>query len=81
MVETVPGAVKNAMMIASANRFEHYEIAGYGVAKAFAKALGFSDDATLLDDCIDDASDFDAELSKVAAGGWFGSGVNEAAMA
>ncbi|MDB4484423.1 ferritin-like domain-containing protein [bacterium] len=77
MVESVPGAVKGAVMIASANRFEHYEIAGYGVAKA----LGFSDDATLLDDCIDEASDFDAELSKIAAGGWFGSGVNEAAMA
>lgn len=81
MAESVPGAVKDAVMIASANRFEHYEIAGYGVAKAFAKALGFSDDATLLDDCIDEASDFDAELSKIATGGWFGSGVNEAAMA
>ncbi len=80
MVENVPGAVKDAVMIASANRFEHYEIAGYGVAKAFAKALDFNADASLLDDCIDEASNFDAELTKIATGGWFGSGVNEAAM-
>ncbi len=77
MVETVPGAVKNAMMIASANRFEHYEIAGYGVAKA----LDFSEGVTLLDDCIDEASNYDAELTRIATGGWFGSGVNEATMA
>lgn len=80
MGETVSGAVKDAAMIASANRFAHYEIAGYGVAKAFAKALNLSDDASLLDECIDEASDFDDELSKIATGGFFGSGVNEAAM-
>jgi len=79
MRETTPGPVKDAVMIASANRFEHYEIAGYGVAKAFAKALELGDDADLLDECIDEASDFDDELSKIATGGWFGTGVNDAA--
>jgi len=80
MAETLAGPVKDAAMIASANRFEHYEIAGYGVAKAFAKALDLSDDASLLDECIAEACDFDDELSKIATGGWFGSGINEAAM-
>lgn len=79
MSETSPGAAKDAVMIASANRFEHYEMAGYGVAKAFAKALDFDDDASLLGDCVDEASDFDAELNKIATGGFFGSGVNSAA--
>jgi len=81
MSETLAGPVQDAAMIASANRFEHYEIAGYGVAKAFAQALDLSDDADLLDKCIDEASNFDDELSKIATGGWFGSGVNEAAIA
>ncbi|YCM44484.1 DUF892 family protein [Verrucomicrobiaceae bacterium 227] len=81
MGETLEGPVKDAVMIASANRFEHYEIAGYGVAKAFAKALDLSADASLLDECLDEASNFDDELSKIATGGWFGSGVNEAAIA
>ena len=80
MEESLTGPVKDAVMIASANRFEHYEIAGYGVAKAFAKALDLHEDADLLEKCIDEASDFDDELSKIATGGWFGSGVNEAAM-
>lgn len=79
MDETETGPVKDAVMIASANRFEHYEIAGFGVAKAFAKALDLDDDASLLDDCVDEASDLDDELSKIATGGWFSSGVNEAA--
>lgn len=81
MSETLTGPVQDAVMIASANRFEHYEIAGYGVAKAFAKALNLDDDAKLLDECIDEASDFDAELSKIATGGWFGEGINDAACA
>jgi len=72
--------VKDAVIIASTNRFDHYEIADYGVAKAFAKALGLDADASLLDECIDEAGNMDSEFSKIATGGWFGTGVNEAAI-
>ena len=47
LTETVPGDVRDAVLIASGNRMEHYEIAGYGVAKAFADCLGFDADSKL----------------------------------
>lgn len=77
--ETVPGDVRDALLIACANRVEHYEIAGYGVAKAFANCLGFGDDADLLDDTLQEEGAADAAITKIATGGIFRSGVNEAA--
>jgi hypothetical protein len=34
---------KDAALIAAAQRIEHYEIAGYGNARAFAEELGYTD--------------------------------------
>ncbi len=78
--DTVPGNVRDAVLIASANRVEHYEIAGYGVAKAFAKCLGFDDDSDSLDSTLDEESTTDKILTKIATGGMFGTGVNEDAI-
>lgn len=77
--DTQPGDVRDALLIASANRVEHYEIAGYGVAKAFASCLGFGDDADLLDETLQEEGAADAAITKIATGGIFRSGVNEAA--
>lgn len=79
LTETVPGDVRDAVLIASGNRIEHYEIAGYGVAKAFANCLGFDDDAELLDETLSEESDADDAITKIATGGIFRSGVNHAA--
>ena len=81
LVETVPGDVRDAVLIASGNRIEHYEIAGYGVAKAFAASLGFGDDADVLDKTLQEEGAADATITKIATGGIFSSGVNEAAAA
>jgi ferritin-like metal-binding protein YciE len=78
--ETLTGEVRDAVLIASANRVEPYEIAAYGVTRAFAKALGYDDDAELLGDSLDEESATDEALTKIATGGLFGSGVNEAAI-
>lgn len=78
--ETEAGSVRDAVLVASANRVEHYEIAGYGVARSFAKALGFDDDADLLDKTLEEESEADSKLTKLATGGLFSAGVNEAAM-
>jgi ferritin-like metal-binding protein YciE len=78
--ETLTGEVRDAVLIASANRVEHYEIAAYGVTRAFAKALGYDDDAKLLGDSLDEESATDEALTKIATGGLFGSGVNAAAI-
>ena len=79
VAETQPGDVRDALLIASANRVEHYEIAAYGVAKAFASCLGFGDDADLLDSTLQEEGNADAVITKIATGGIFRSGVNEAA--
>lgn len=79
--DTSPGNVRDAVIIASANRIEHYEIAGYGVAKAFAQVLEFDDDVDLLDKSLDEESNADTTITKIATGGLFSSGLNEAAVA
>src|ERR1051326_6164972 len=42
-------AVKDAALIAAAQRVEHYEMAGYGTARAFARQLGLNEAARLLE--------------------------------
>ena len=44
--------LRDAGLIAAANRVEHYEIAGYGSAKAFAQCLGRQDAVTLLEQTL-----------------------------
>lgn len=80
LADTEPGVVRDAVLIASANRVEHYEIAAYGVAKAFAQALGYDDAANLLDDTLDEESAADATITKIAVGGIFSTGINEEAI-
>lgn len=79
LTETVPGEVRDAVLIASGNRIEHYEIAGYGVARAFAECLGFDGDADLLQESLDEVGNSDAIITKLATGGIFTSGINQAA--
>lgn len=80
VANTLAGDVRDAVIIASANRVEHYEIAAYGVAKAFAGVLDFSDDVELLDDSLDEESNADKAITKIATGGLFSSGVNAGAV-
>jgi ferritin-like metal-binding protein YciE len=58
--------VKDAGLIAAAQRVEHYEIAGYGCARAFARQLGLEDVARLLQDTLDEESAADAKLTDLA---------------
>jgi ferritin-like metal-binding protein YciE len=80
LLETEPGALRDAVLIACANRVEHYEIAAYGVAKSFATVLGYDDAADLLDETLDEEANADATITRIATGGIFGSGINEEAM-
>jgi ferritin-like metal-binding protein YciE len=66
-----PAAKDAALMI------EHYEMAGYGTARALAKELGMSDVASVLDATLGEETHADMELTKIATGGLFRSGVNE----
>ena len=80
LAEVEVGVVRDAVLIACANRVEHYEIAAYGVAKAFATALGYDDAADLLEETLDEESAADATITRIATGGIFGRGINEEAI-
>jgi len=73
--------VKDAALIAAAQRVEHYEIAGYGVVRTFADELGFSNAKSLLQKTLDEEGSADKKLTSIAEGGIFSKGINEKAMA
>lgn len=51
---TAPAAVRDAALIGAAQRVEHYEMAGYGTARAFAVALGEKAVVRLLTATLDE---------------------------
>jgi ferritin-like metal-binding protein YciE len=76
IAEDAEPIVHDAAIIASAQRIEHYEIAGYGCAKAFALLLELGEVAELLDQSLQEESMADQKLTEVAM-----SGINQAAAA
>ena len=60
--------VKDAGLIACAQRVEHYEISGYGTAVRFAKELGYTSIAKKLQTTLDEEYDADNKLDKLAEG-------------
>ncbi|RZJ25938.1 MAG: ferritin-like domain-containing protein [Flavobacterium sp.] len=64
--ETIPGAVRDAGIIAASQKIEHYEIATYGTLCAFARALGENDAAKLLTQTLAEEKEADCILSDVA---------------
>ncbi|HET7745602.1 MAG TPA: ferritin-like domain-containing protein [Gaiellaceae bacterium] len=70
---------KDAAIIGAAQRIEHYEIAAYGTARTLAGELDHGDAENLLNETLDEESAADELLTKIATGGLFKSGVNQAA--
>jgi len=56
----------DSVLIASAQKVEHYEIASYGTARAMAKAAGHKDAANLLQETLREEGEADKMLTKVA---------------
>jgi ferritin-like metal-binding protein YciE len=71
--------VRDAALIAAAQRVEHYEIAGYGTARTLADELDYDDAKDLLDQTLDEESNADKLLTKIATGGMFKAGINQQA--
>ena len=59
-------AIRDAAMIAAANRVEHYEIAAYGTARTLATSLGLSQSPRLLEQTLDEEKKADAKLTQIA---------------
>jgi ferritin-like metal-binding protein YciE len=64
--ENASPSAKDALLIAAAQRVEHYEIAGYGSVKTFATLLGEETAAELLDSTLQEEVETDEKLTQVA---------------
>jgi ferritin-like metal-binding protein YciE len=58
--------VKDAGLIAAAQRVEHYEIAGYGSTRTFAELLGDDQGAELLQTTLKEEAETDQKLTDLA---------------
>jgi ferritin-like metal-binding protein YciE len=59
-------SVLDAGIIAAAQKVEHYEMSGYGTARAFAERLGELDAVDLLQATLDEEKAADKKLTKIA---------------
>lgn len=82
-------SVKDAGLIIACQKVEHYEISGYGSARALARHLNdagiddridFDEIADLLQATLDEESAADEKLTDIAEGGFFTQGINEEAQ-
>jgi ferritin-like metal-binding protein YciE len=64
--EDASPAVKDSLLIAAAQRVEHYEIAGYGTVKTFATLLGHEEAAELLEETLNEETETDEKLTEAA---------------
>lgn len=74
--EDGPPEVKDAALIGAAQRVEHYEMAGYGTARALAETLSLPNVAELLQQTLDEEGAADKKLNDLAL-----NEVNEGALA
>lgn len=58
--------VKDAALIAAAQRVEHYEMAAYGTLRALARTVGMDDVAELFQQTLDEEGMADKKLTAIA---------------
>jgi ferritin-like metal-binding protein YciE len=59
-------SLRDAGLIAAANRVEHYEIAAYGSARTFAEILGLPEAVALLNQTLQEEKKADQKLTHLA---------------
>ncbi len=64
--EVEEGNVRDAALIGASQRVEHYEMAGYGTARDFAKLLGLEDVVDLLERTLEEEKAADRKLTAIA---------------
>jgi ferritin-like metal-binding protein YciE len=57
---------RDAVMIAAAQKVEHYEIASYGTVRTWAQLLGMNEVAALLEESLDEEKETDQKLTSLA---------------
>ncbi len=66
MKEKLEPSAMDAVLIAAAQKVEHYEIATYGTLRTWAQELGFNQEANLLQQTLDEEGDTDKKLTRLA---------------
>jgi ferritin-like metal-binding protein YciE len=66
MAENLEPKVRDAGIIVSAQKIEHYEMAAYGSIRTFAEILGFDKVADLAQDILDEEGNADKVLNDIA---------------
>jgi ferritin-like metal-binding protein YciE len=66
MQEDGDPSVIDAALIGAAQRVEHYEMAGYGCVRTFARLLGYDRAAELLQETLDEEGEADKKLTELA---------------
>jgi ferritin-like metal-binding protein YciE len=69
MGEDMDPKVLDAAIIACAQKIEHYEICGYGTARAYARELNLGEVAERLEETLDEEYEADDLLTDLAVGG------------
>jgi ferritin-like metal-binding protein YciE len=69
MEEDFDEATMDACLIAAGQRAEHYEMAAYGTLVAWARGMGHTEAATLLQETLDEEKAADEKLTSLAEGG------------
>ena len=64
--ESSEGPVRDAGLIASAQKIEHYEISSYGAAREWAKTLGLAQHASLLEQSLEEEKRTDTILTQLS---------------
>jgi len=66
IAEDMSPEIKDAAIIAAAQRVEHYEIAGYGCVRSYAMKLGDEAAANVLGQTLDEEKEADETLNGIA---------------
>ena len=67
MKSTTDGtSVRDAGLIAAAQKVEHYEMSGYGSARTHAQLLGYSEAVSLLEETLNEEKLADKKLNDIA---------------
>jgi len=69
MEEDFDESTMDACLIAAGQRAEHYEMAAYGTLVAWARGMGHTEAADLLEQTLDEEKAADRKLTKLAEGG------------
>jgi len=66
IAEAEDDSTRDALMIAAAQKVEHYEMASYGTMRTWATLLGKNDAASLFQENLDEEKEADQKLTEIA---------------